>query len=81
MKVIEMKKSKPTLNEVIEMAGRELVVLKKENGAVFAVTQVDDFDVEVELLKNNPEFMAWMADLSKEQPTISARQLREELGL
>ena len=67
--------------KVIEMAGRELVVLKKENGAVFAVTQVDDFDVEVELLKNNPEFMAWMADLSKEQPAISASQLREELGL
>ena len=42
---------------------------------------VDDFDVEVELLKNNPEFMAFMKQLSQEKAAISSRDLRKELGL
>jgi hypothetical protein len=41
---------------------------------------VDDFDVEVELLKNNPEFMTLMKQLSQEKAAISLRDLRKELG-
>ena len=41
----------------------------------------DDFDAEVELLKNNPEFMALMKQLSQEKAAISLRYLRKELGV
>jgi hypothetical protein len=41
----------------------------------------DDFDVEVELLKNNPEFMTLMNQLSQEQAVISLPDLRKELGI
>ena len=52
--------------EVMKLADRELVVLRQTNGKVFAVSPVDEFDVEVVLLKNNPEFMALMEELSQE---------------
>jgi len=81
MKVIEIERASPTLEEVMKLADRELVVLRQTNGKVFAVSPVDEFDVEVELLKNNREFMALMEELSQEKATISSRQLREELGL
>ena len=42
---------------------------------------VNDFDVEVELLKNNIEFMALMKQLSQEKAVISSQDLRKELGL
>jgi len=42
---------------------------------------VDDFAVEVELLKNNPEFMAFLSQLSQEEATISLQDLRKELAL
>jgi hypothetical protein len=48
---------------------------------VFALSPVDDFDVEVELLKNNPEFMAFLQQLSQAEATISLQDLRKELGL
>ncbi|MCL0060769.1 hypothetical protein M1N88_02695 [Dehalococcoidia bacterium] len=67
--------------EVMKLADRELVVLRQTNGKVFTVSPVDEFDVEVVLLKNNPEFMALMEELSQEKATISSSQLREELGL
>jgi len=81
MKVIELKQTHPTLDEVIDLAEEELVVLRKSDGSVFALSSVDDFDVEVELLKSNPEFMAFLSQLSQEEATISLQDLRKELAL
>ena len=66
MKVIEMERGKPSLDALIGFAKEELVVLRQPDGSVFALAQVDDFEVEVELLKNNPEFMEYMRLLSQE---------------
>jgi hypothetical protein len=41
----------------------------------------DDFAVEVELLKNNPEFMVLMKQLSQEKAAISLQDLRKHFGL
>jgi len=81
VKVIELKNAQPTVDELIGLARDELVVLRKADGSVFALSQVEDFDVEVELLKNNPEFMMFMTQLSQEKAAISLQDLRRELGL
>ena len=81
MKIIDLGHACPTLDEVMGLAQAELVVLRKPDGSVFALSHVDDFDVEVELLKNNPEFMAFLQQLSQEEATISLQDLRKELGL
>jgi hypothetical protein len=81
MKVIELGQGPPTLDEVIGMAKGELVVLRKPDGTVFAISQVDDFDVEVGLLKNNSEFVALLKQLSQEKAAISLEDLRKELAL
>jgi len=81
MKVVEVKNGHPTVDELTGLAKDQLVVLRKSDGSVFAVSQVDDFDVEVELLKNNPEFMALMKKLSRQKAAISLEDLRKELGV
>lgn len=81
MKVIDLGLTPHTLNEVIELAERGLVVLRKPDGSVFTLSQVDDFDVEVASLKANSEFMALLKQLSQEPATVSLRDLRGELGL
>ncbi len=80
MKVIEVEHHDTTPDEVIDFARRELVVLRYPDGSVFALSQVDDFDVEVELLRKNPEFKALMKELSQEEATISLESLRQELA-
>lgn len=79
MKVIELDDSH-SLDEVVDLAQDELVVLRKPDGSVFALSHVDDFAVEVELLKNNAEFMALLRQLSQEEATTSLEDLRQELG-
>jgi hypothetical protein len=81
MRVIELDPGHPTLDEVIGLAKDELVVLRSTDGSVFALSEVDDFEVEVQLLKNNPEFMAFLRQLSQEKAAISLPDLRKELGL
>ena len=81
MKVIEIEQGRPTLDELIHWAENEVIVLRKENGTVFALTQVNDFDVEIESLRANPEFMAFLKQLSEEEATISLQDLRQELGV
>jgi hypothetical protein len=81
MKVIELTNAHPTVDELIGLAKDQLIVLRKPDGSMFALSQVDDFDVEVELLKNNPEFMMFMKQLSQEKGAISLADLRKELEL
>lgn len=81
MKVIELEQAHPTVDELIGFAKEELVVLGKPDGSVYALSRVDDFAVEVELLKNNVEFMKFLQELSQEKATISLKDLRQELGL
>ena len=79
MKVIELDQSH-SLDEVVDLAQEELVVLRKSDGSVFDLSHVDDFAVEVELLKNNTEFMALLRQLSQEEATTSLEDLRQQLG-
>lgn len=81
MKVIELQQSHPTLDEVMGLAKGELVVLRQADGSVFAVSQVDDFALEAELLKSNPEFMAFLRQSSQAPSAISLHDLRNELNL
>lgn len=40
---------------------------------------VDDFEVEVEILKKNSEFMSFLKELSAEEATISLKSLRNRI--
>ncbi len=80
MRVIDLKNGRPTVDELVVLAKDQLVVLRKPDGSMFAMSHVDDSDVEVELLKNNPEFMTLMKQLSQ-KAAISLQDLRKELGL
>lgn len=49
-------------------------------GSASADSSGDAFDVEVQLLKNNPEFMTLMKQMSQEKAAISLQDLRQELS-
>jgi hypothetical protein len=81
MTVIELSETHPTLDEVIGLAKDGVVVLRKPDGSAFALAQLDDFEVEVELLRNNPDFLGFLRRLSREDASISLDDLRKELAL
>ncbi len=80
MKVIDLERSQAQLEEILRLAQKELVVLRKADGTTFALSEVDDFAVEVELLRNNPEFLAFLKQLGQEKAAISLEELRKKLA-
>jgi hypothetical protein len=81
MTVIDVAENHPTLEEVMGLAKDEVVVLRQPDGSVFAISQLSDFEVEVELLRNNPDFLSFLRQASREDATISLEDLRSELAL
>jgi hypothetical protein len=81
MTVIDLAETQPTLDEVIGLAKDGVVVLRQPDGSAFALAQLDDFEVEVELLRNNPDFLSFLRQLSREEASISLEDLRRELAL
>jgi hypothetical protein len=55
--------------------------LRKPDGSAFALARLDDFEVEVELLRNNPDFLGFLKQLSREEVSIPLEDLRRELAL
>jgi hypothetical protein len=81
MKVIDLTGSHPGLDEVMELAKDGVVLVRQPDGPAFAVSQLDDFEVEVELLRNHPDFLSYLKQRSREGASISMEDLRKELAL
>ena len=77
MMVIDLAETHPTLKEVMGLAKGEVVVLRQPDGSAFALSQLGDFEVEVELLRNNPDFLRFLRQLSREDASISMEELRK----
>jgi hypothetical protein len=80
MTVIELTETHPTLDEIMGLAKDGVVVLRKPDGSAFAVAQLDDFEVEVELLRNRPDFLSFLRQLCREEASISLEGPRKELA-
>ena len=81
MKIVELTTIAPALAELLDLAGEETLILKTSEGREFVLAEVDDFDTEITLVRQNKEFMALLAERSREKKTYTLQQVREQLGL
>jgi hypothetical protein len=61
------------------MAKSEPVLINEGNGDQFLLTFTDDFASEVELLRNNHEFLAFLKERLKSNKTIPFEQIEAEV--
>ena len=82
MKTIELSsEAAPSLEELLELAEQENVLLKTRDGREFILSGIDDLSREVEQIRNNPELMELLAQRSREKERFSLEQVRQKLGL
>jgi len=81
MKIVELADSEGTLRDVLELARSETVILRQPDNVDLVLAPVDGFDLEVELLRRNPEFMAYLDELSEQDATIPLDEVERQLGL
>ena len=54
-----------SLKEILELASEENIILRTQDGREFVLAEIDDFDREVELTRQNEEFMQFLDERSR----------------
>jgi hypothetical protein len=73
--------SASTLSELLDLAGEENVLLKTPEGREFFIAEVDDFEAEVESVRQNQELMEFLEERSHFEKSYSLAEVRKKLGL
>ena len=79
MKRVDLAKEKVGLAQVIRFAEKEPVLLVAENGYEFILSQADDFEAEVEALRNSYEFQAFLDQRMKSPIRIPIEDIEREV--
>jgi len=81
MKTLEVTDRPRDLRPLLELASEENLVLTTPGGRKFVLAEIDDFEEEVRLVRENPELMAFLRARSSGAKTLSEAELRRRLGL
>lgn len=80
MKTIEITKDLPAIEELLKMASGENIILRLPDGQEFLLAEINDFNREIELTRENTELMKFLSKLSRNSKTFSLDKVRDQLG-
>ena len=84
MKTVDLEKENLDLKAVLALARREPVLLVTSDGKEFCLAEADDFEKEVETLRNSPAFQRFLDErlaCSRRVPLEEIeKQVEEELA-
>jgi len=81
MKTLDVSDKLPSVKELLDLASDENVILTTSEGREFILAEIDDFDRELELIRENDELMEFLRLRSSEDKTFTLSEVREKLGL
>ena len=81
MKTIEVSKQARTLNALLRQARHENVILRSAEGEEFILAEIDDFDREIELTRQNKQLMELLESRAKHKAAISLEEAKRRLDL
>ena len=81
MKTIDLTTQSPSVEELLHLAADGNLILKTSDGKEFVLAEVDDFDKEIALVRQNPDLMDLLDQRSNPGQTFTLDQVRAELGL
>lgn len=81
MKTITVSARARTLISLLKQARDENLILKTEDGREFLLAEIDNFDREIELTRQNEELMRLLDERGREKATVSLREARARFGL
>jgi hypothetical protein len=79
MKTINLEKEKLDLTEVVNMARKEPVLLLTADGKEFFISEADDFEKEVEMLRGSQAFQKFLDERSMCKHRIPLEDIEKEI--
>ena len=81
MKTIKVSKQSRTLNALLKRARSENVILRSAEGQEFILAEIDDFNREIELTRQNKQLMKLLESRAKQKTTVSLDETKRRLDL
>jgi len=81
MKTVTVSKRAKGINALLQQARRENIVLRAPDGSEFILAEIDDFNREIELTRQNKELMKLLDRRAKQTKTIPLEEVKAQLGL
>jgi hypothetical protein len=81
MKTIKISARAKTINTLLRKAKRGALLLRSPDGHEFILAEIDDFNREIELTRQNKELMKLLDERGKQSKTFKAAEVKKQLGL
>ncbi|HKI20977.1 MAG TPA: hypothetical protein VKA15_24000 [Isosphaeraceae bacterium] len=81
MKTVDLACGTPNLPTLLDMASEDNLILRTADGREYVLAEVDDFDREVALVRQNQELMEFLEQRSRPSQTYTIEEAREILEL
>ena len=80
MKTLDLRQHPMSLEELLQVASNETVLILSQDGNEYILEAVDSFEQEVTELGQSQKFMAFLAERSKEAGKTSLEEIERRLG-
>ena len=81
MKTVTVSTRTKTLVALLKRAKRGGLILRSPDGHEFVLAEIDDFNREIELTRQNKKLMKLLDERGKQTETLKVAQVRAQLGL
>jgi hypothetical protein len=81
MKTIAISRRAKTVNALLKRARRENVILRSPDGDEFILAEIEDFNREIELTRQNKALMKLLEARARQSETISLEEAKARLGI
>lgn len=81
MKTITVNKNARAIIDLLKKARDENLIIKSPEGIQFILAEIDDFDREIFLTRQNKELMKLLDDRAMQTKTIPLEEVKHQLGL
>jgi hypothetical protein len=79
MKTLDLRQQTVTVEELLQIASADSVLIRANDGQEFYLEPADEFEREVATLGQSEKFMQFLAERSKEPGAIPLEELQREL--
>jgi len=81
MRTITVSKRAKNLVTLLKQAQQENLILQSPDGKEYVLAEIDDFDREIALTRQNKEFMAFLDRRARQTTTIPLEEVKRQLGI
>jgi hypothetical protein len=81
MKTVAVPARSERLRKLLDLARKENVILRADDGTEFILAEINDFNHEIELTRRNKKLMAFLTARAKQSTTLPLNAAKIDLGL